>query len=74
MSSYLLGLTLIAVLWLAFWSVKDHERPSETWWPFAMRVPAKPPEAPTLGSRQARAQARNAAGGTGHRTWRRSGS
>jgi lysylphosphatidylglycerol synthetase-like protein (DUF2156 family) len=74
MSSYLIGLTLIAVIWLAFWSVKDNERPSATWWPFAMRVPAKPSEARTLGSRLARARAGRGAGGTGHRTWRRSGS
>ncbi len=37
MSSPLLGITLIAVLWLAFWAVKDHSRPSQTFWPFAMR-------------------------------------
>jgi hypothetical protein len=37
MSSPLLGFTLIAVLWLAFWAVKDHSRPSQTFWPFAMR-------------------------------------
>jgi lysylphosphatidylglycerol synthetase-like protein (DUF2156 family) len=74
MSSYLLGLTLVAVIWLAFWSVKDHERPSATWWPFAMRVPAKPPEAPTLGSRQARVRAGRTAGGISGRPWRRSGS
>ncbi len=40
MSSPLLGITLIAVLWLAFWAVKDHSRPSKTWWPFAMREKA----------------------------------
>jgi hypothetical protein len=37
MSSPLLGITLIAVIWLAFWSVKEHSRPSQTFWPFAMR-------------------------------------
>jgi hypothetical protein len=37
MSSPLLGITLIAVIWLAFWAVKDHSRPSHTFWPFAMR-------------------------------------
>jgi hypothetical protein len=37
MSSPLLGITLIAVIWLAFWAVKDHSRPSQTFWPFAMR-------------------------------------
>jgi len=39
MSSPLLGLVMIAVIWLAFWSVKDHSRPSKTWWMFAMREP-----------------------------------
>ena len=39
MSSFLLGLTMIAVIWLVFWSGKDHSRPSKTWWLFAMREP-----------------------------------
>jgi hypothetical protein len=30
---------MIAVIWLAFWSVKDHSRPSKSWWMFAMREP-----------------------------------
>jgi hypothetical protein len=41
MSSPLLGIVLIAVIWLAMWSVKDHSRPSQTWWPFAMRKTAE---------------------------------
>jgi hypothetical protein len=43
-SSILLGLTLIAVAWLSIWAVKDHSRPSKTWWLFAMREPAKADE------------------------------
>jgi hypothetical protein len=39
MSSPLLGIVLIAVIWLAIWSGKDHSRPSQTFWPFAMREP-----------------------------------
>lgn len=42
MSSILLGLTLIAVAWLAIWSVKDHSRPSKTWWLFEIRHPELP--------------------------------
>ena len=44
MSGILLGSTLIAVAWLSIWAVKDHALPSKTWWPFAMREPAKPDE------------------------------
>ena len=44
MSGILLGLTLIDVAWLSIWAVKDHALPSKTWWPFAMREPAKPDE------------------------------
>ena len=37
MSGALLSITLIAVIWLSIWSVKDRSRPSKTWWPFDMR-------------------------------------
>jgi hypothetical protein len=72
MSSILLGLTLIGVAWLSIWSVKDHERPSKTWWPFAMREPVQRKPNDSLGPNASTRSAR----GTGkpmQRPWRRSG-
>jgi hypothetical protein len=73
MSSFLLGLTLLAVAWLAIWSVKDHTKPSKTWWPFAMREPvASKTEAgqqPTRSSRDTKRTSKPP-----QRPWRRSGS
>ncbi len=37
MGSLLYGLVMLGVGWLVFWSVADHRRPSQLWWPFAMR-------------------------------------
>jgi hypothetical protein len=72
MSSYLLGMTLLAVAWLVLWVGKDHSRPSKTWWPFAMREIA-PKKTPGSGPEQARLLRRNGAGGSSQRPWRRSG-
>jgi hypothetical protein len=71
MSGVLLGLTLIAVAWLSIWSVKDHSRPSETWWPFAMREPAEPGE--SQGPYRP-GQRRPDRSKPAQRPWRRSGS
>jgi hypothetical protein len=72
MNAILLGSTLLAVAWLAIWSVKDHTRPSKTWWPFAMREATKPKPKGRWGPY------RPADGSEGNRTpeqrpWRRSG-
>jgi hypothetical protein len=71
MNSYLLGLTLIAVAWVSIWAVKDHSRPSKTWWPFAMREPAAPDERQEPYRPGHRVQGR---GKPVQRPWRRSGS
>ena len=34
----LFGLIMLGVGWLVIWSCVDHSKPSETWWPFAMRI------------------------------------
>ena len=73
MSSPLLGMIMIAVLWLAFWSVKDHTRPSKTWWLFAMREPPTP----RTKDRRGRNMPVPAAAGSRkpvQQAWRRSGS
>lgn len=75
MSSALLGLTLLAVGWLAIWSVKDHSKPSKTWWPFAMRDGAAPPDDGAEGTKgRATWRARTLPGKPVSRPWRRSGS
>ena len=71
MSGILLGLTLIAVAWLSIWSVKDHSRPSKTWWPFAMREPAEPKESQVP---YRPGQRRQGGSKPAQRPWRRSGS
>lgn len=71
MSGALLGFTLIAVAWLCIWSVKDHSRPSKTWWPFAMRAPAEPKERQGPYRPGQRTEGR---GSPAQRPWRRSGS
>ncbi len=71
MSSYLLGLTLIFVAWLAIWVAKDHSLPSKTWWPFAMREPARPDEGQGPYRPGRRMPGR---GKPVERPWRRSGS
>jgi hypothetical protein len=68
-----MGITLLAVGWLAIWSVKDHSKPSKTWWPFSMRGETDAPNAvpdarPT--SRRTSIVPRRA----DERPWRRSGS
>jgi hypothetical protein len=73
MSSPLLGLMLIAVLWLAFWSVKDHSRASKSWWMFAMREPGAAPGK----DRRGRSRPGDRAHGADkpvQQVWRRSGS
>jgi hypothetical protein len=75
MSSVLLGITLLAVAWLVIWAVKDHTKPSQSWWPFAMRDEAAPPPAQGRDRnrrhafRETRTQEGNA-----QPPWRRSGS
>jgi hypothetical protein len=73
MSSPLLALILVAVLWLAFWSVKDHSRPSKTWWMFAMREPvaskSKERQGPYIPGQSAASR-----GKTVQQIWRRSNS
>ena len=34
----LFGLIMLGVGWLVIWSCVDHSKPSEIWWPFAMRT------------------------------------
>jgi lysylphosphatidylglycerol synthetase-like protein (DUF2156 family) len=73
MSSPLLAMILVAVIWLAFWSVKDHSRPSKTWWMFAMREPG----ASKSNERQWRSRPGQSAPSRGkpvQQVWRRSGS
>jgi hypothetical protein len=38
----LFGLIMLGVGWLVIWSCVDHSKPSETWWPFAMRTTTGP--------------------------------
>ena len=73
MSSPLLGLVMIAVVWLAFWSVKDHSRPSKSWWMFAMREPGA---SQANDRRGANRFGQRASGGDKpvQQPWRRSGS
>jgi len=71
MNSILLGLTLVGVAWLSIWAVKDHSRPSDTWWPFAMREPDKPDEREGPYRPGHRAAGRDS---PVQRPWRRSGS
>jgi hypothetical protein len=76
MSSVLLGLTLLAVAWLSIWSVKDHAKPSKSWWMFAMRDAPEPPgKKPADDAGRAGGwRSSRAAGGPVQRPWRRSGS
>jgi hypothetical protein len=75
MSSVLLGLTLLAVAWLAIWSVKDHAKPSKSWWMFAMRdAPGAPGKGQTDPAGRTGRRRNMAAGGPVQRPWRRSGS
>jgi hypothetical protein len=75
MDSVLLGLTLLAVAWLAIWSVKDHSQPSKSWWMFAMRDAPSAPGDTEAGAAGRTGRRRNgAAGGPMQRPWRRSGS
>jgi hypothetical protein len=73
MSSPLLALTLVAVLWLAFWSVKDNSRPSKTWWMFAMREPVAPKSKERQGSYRP-GQSEPSRSKPVRQIWRRSGS
>jgi hypothetical protein len=43
----LFGLIMLGVGWLVIWSCVDHSKPSETWWPFAMRTRSSVTSAPT---------------------------
>ena len=74
MSSPLLALLLVAVLWLAFWSVKDHSRPSKSWWPFAMREPPAPEAMRRRGAARRQGDRAPGAGRPVQQAWRRSGS
>jgi hypothetical protein len=73
MSSPLLGLTLIAVIWLAMWTAKDHSRPSKTWWLFAMREPVAAEPKDRAGSYRP-GQRAPSGGKPVQQAWRRSGS
>ena len=75
MNAALLGLTLLAVGWLAIWSVKDHSKPSKTWWPFEMRDGRTPPDGGADGATaRGRWRAKTSPGKPVSRPWRRSGS
>jgi hypothetical protein len=73
MNAILLGSTLVAVAWLAIWSVKDHSRPSKTWWPFAMREPTAPKSKDRWGPYRPGDRAQGGEKPV-QRPWRRSGS
>jgi hypothetical protein len=73
MNSILLGSTLVAVAWLSVWAVKDHSRPSKTWWLFAMREPDEPRSKARWGADRPGAQV-PVESKPMQRPWRRSGS
>jgi hypothetical protein len=46
MESLLFLTMMIAMAWIAYWSVRDPGQPSKIWWPWDMRETVDKPKAP----------------------------